>query len=264
MGNTRKCKKCLAIKPIGNFPVVKGKNEQVYHTHDCKECRKEYGRKWRLANADKLKLSKKQYHIDNRNHILERVKKWQSENREYKIKYQKDWYEKNKTRLLKLRKDYYFHNQDKILEYTHNNRDTITARMKLWRKTNKEKLQEHRKSYYENNKEKEKENSKRYSAENPLSKRISEAKRRAQKNKSIENYDNDDVELLYIIQRGKCVYCQKDLTDNFEVDHMRPLSRGGSNGPDNIQLLCQKCNRSKWTDTHEEYLVKLGMEIFAD
>ena len=42
---------------------------------------------------------------------------------------------------------------------------------------------------------------------------------------------------------GKCTRC--DSRENLEYDHIIPLSRGGSNTARNIELLCEKCNRSK-------------------
>jgi len=42
---------------------------------------------------------------------------------------------------------------------------------------------------------------------------------------------------------GKCTRC--DSRENLEYDHIVPLSRGGSNTARNIELLCEKCNRSK-------------------
>jgi 5-methylcytosine-specific restriction endonuclease McrA len=43
--------------------------------------------------------------------------------------------------------------------------------------------------------------------------------------------------------QGRCVHCgsQKKL----EYDHTLPVSKGGSNTARNIQLLCERCNRSK-------------------
>lgn len=37
------------------------------------------------------------------------------------------------------------------------------------------------------------------------------------------------------------VYC----TTNLEVDHMLPLSKGGSNEYDNLWLLCRECHKDK-------------------
>lgn len=44
---------------------------------------------------------------------------------------------------------------------------------------------------------------------------------------------------------GKCARCGS--RENLEYDHIIPVSKGGSNTTRNIELLCEKCNRSKGT-----------------
>lgn len=57
---------------------------------------------------------------------------------------------------------------------------------------------------------------------------------------------------------GLCHYCHKKLTlDDCHIDHMTPISRGGSNDDDNLTLACPECNESKGTLTENEYLLKI-------
>lgn len=41
----------------------------------------------------------------------------------------------------------------------------------------------------------------------------------------------------------KCCWCSS--TDKLEIDHKKPYSKGGSNHPNNLQVLCKSCNSSK-------------------
>ena len=56
---------------------------------------------------------------------------------------------------------------------------------------------------------------------------------------------NDIVKTLMVSQNCLCVYCKKDIRDNFHVDHIYPVARGGTNTDDNVQLLCPECNLAK-------------------
>jgi hypothetical protein len=49
--------------------------------------------------------------------------------------------------------------------------------------------------------------------------------------------------IVYTRDGGKCKCCGG--YENLEYDHIIPYSCGGSSDVSNIQLLCQKCNRSK-------------------
>ncbi|WP_405016408.1 HNH endonuclease [Kitasatospora sp. NBC_00070] len=45
---------------------------------------------------------------------------------------------------------------------------------------------------------------------------------------------------------GTCVACTVDyLPSALEVDHIQPLSKGGTDTADNVQLLCKGCHRAK-------------------
>lgn len=53
---------------------------------------------------------------------------------------------------------------------------------------------------------------------------------------------------------GSCAYCSLPLTlDTMEVDHVVPLSRGGTEHNFNVTAACLPCNRSKGARTPEEW-----------
>ena len=65
--------------------------------------------------------------------------------------------------------------------------------------------------------------------------------------------------VLFGRQEGKCAGCKIEfLFKIMEVDHVVPRSRGGTDHPENLQLLCPNCNRIKG-DREMAYLVaRLG------
>lgn len=50
-----------------------------------------------------------------------------------------------------------------------------------------------------------------------------------------------------------CAYCATE-DGPFEIDHVIPISRGGSHEPDNLTVACRPCNRSKKDRTPDEWL----------
>lgn len=61
-------------------------------------------------------------------------------------------------------------------------------------------------------------------------------------------------------QDYKCVYCGKDLIAGYHADHIVPLTKGGSNWGDNIQMLCQTCNNKKYVKLPWDYEKEIGYE----
>lgn len=70
-------------------------------------------------------------------------------------------------------------------------------------------------------------------------------RRYARKHGAIGEHTATDIDCLYINQRGLCAYCGCKLNGKYHVDHIIPLSRGGSNNADNLTLTCARCNLSK-------------------
>lgn len=83
-------------------------------------------------------------------------------------------------------------------------------------------------------------------------------KRRMERNRSITNPQRKR-KILYERQGGVCAKCGKPLQiddnksiDNYlTIDHILPVSRGGSNCLHNLKGLCYKCNIEKQDDLEE-------------
>ena len=70
--------------------------------------------------------------------------------------------------------------------------------------------------------------------------------RRQERMRGRGSYSGLDVERLIVRQRGCCAICGCSLVvDGFHVDHVRPVSKGGFNTVDNLQILCGPCNLKK-------------------
>ena len=67
--------------------------------------------------------------------------------------------------------------------------------------------------------------------------------------------------VLFGQQEGRCNGCQTEFPFRaFDVDHIVPQSRGGTDHPDNLQLLCSHCNRVKG-NRPQEYLIARLREL---
>ena len=94
------------------------------------------------------------------------------------------------------------------------------------------------------------------------------------------NYWDKDAVLLGLRAEFKCEYCGKNLlasVDNYkewQVDHIVPLSKGGTDDFDNLALSCRTCNvclKNKWNplqDSNEklnrEQLIKKTKEYITN
>ena len=93
---------------------------------------------------------------------------------------------------------------------------------------------------------------KRWKKENPNKVNEIESKRRAVKLKAdIGDIPEDYFEQLMGFQDSRCVYCR--VKTKLTIDHVIPLSRGGSHSWENLVLACQTCNSSKHNKLLEEW-----------
>jgi 5-methylcytosine-specific restriction endonuclease McrA len=77
-------------------------------------------------------------------------------------------------------------------------------------------------------------------------------KRRAAIHGANGSHSADNIADLFDEQEGRCPYCDVFLR-SWHVDHKTPLTRGGANCRDNLQLTCATCNTRKHTKTDAEF-----------
>ena len=133
-------------------------------------------------------------------------------------------------------------------EYAARLRLTNPERPKLAKATynakHPDRVLQHARETYGRRKEEAQAKHKEWLARNPHKRREHEAARRAKASRT-ERYTAADVDRLLVLQKSRCVYCKRSIKAKFHVDHIVPISKGGSNSPKNIQLLCQPCNQMK-------------------
>ena len=133
------------------------------------------------------------------------------------------------------------------LEWQKNNRESCRRTHKKWRDRNIEKLRAEAKSNYYKDYFK-----------NRIVKRVCDAARRAREYGAVGRFTVLDALRLLSTQRHLCAVCSVDIVGKYHIDHMTPLSRGGTNERVNIQLLCVSCNTSKAARTMTEFAAYRG------
>lgn len=63
---------------------------------------------------------------------------------------------------------------------------------------------------------------------------------------------------LLSLQRGRCAVCKCDCRDNYHVDHIYPISKGGDSSAENLQILCATCNISKGAKEPTDFMRSRG------
>ena len=70
---------------------------------------------------------------------------------------------------------------------------------------------------------------------------------------------------LFRAQKGRCAYCgYTHRTRYLVIDHKHPVSRGGGDEIDNLQLLCNSCNMRKGIQSDEEFRYRYQQLLAAD
>lgn len=269
------CTKCSTEKPLTDFHKHRAGKFGVRSI--CKTCAKKYVE----DNRDSSRAYQKQYEEKNKEkRKLARHEKYVA-NKEKVALQAKAWREANPERVKQNRHDHYLRNKEKTIEqgrqWRKNNADRHRETCVKYRELNRERMVEYTKNYYAENKDRYSEQGAKWYTENKDRKNKSASewkranldkireynnRRRAMRLAAGDDYTTEEAAAILEAQRHLCAnsLCQADLSViKKHLDHKTPLVRGGGNGANNLQWLCQKCNLSKGRLTNEEWQAKLQM-----
>lgn len=125
-------------------------------------------------------------------------------------------------------------------------REQIYAQQKRWRDANLERSRATRREWERKNPDKVRAKRQRLLAKHPERyrkiARAAEYRRKARELNAPGNATVDQILARWAYYGSKCWICGKDAE---HTDHVKPLSKGGSNWPANLRPACSSCNRAK-------------------
>ena len=134
------------------------------------------------------------------------------------------------------------------------NRDRRLAYLQTWREQNRDKIRDGCRQYQAVHRTEINEMKRRYRAarveETRAAHRIYAARRRALKAAAVGTFSKEQWASRCDVFGWRCAYCHTSVTAaTVQIDHIIPLSRGGTNWPSNLAPSCEYCNKSKGPQT---------------
>lgn len=186
--------------------------------HKDPEKRREYSRRYRIANHQKALDYEKQYRNNNREKIREKIRSWKKSHTEKVKIHNQAYYLKNRERI-----------NERIRNYVINNRSKVNERHRRWNSKNPEKVTKKHMQWERTHPESAMKNKQEWAKENPTKIRTSHLKRHF-------GITEEEYQELLKKQGGVCAICGSPPTKKslyVDHDHGTGVIRG---------LLCGKCN----------------------
>ena len=84
-------------------------------------------------------------------------------------------------------------------------------------------------------------------------KRTDNSRRAALRRNALGSFTHQEWQAKLEEYNYKCAYCGNPLDEDITIDHITPISRGGSHNINNLAPAHKVCNSSKYNKTLEEY-----------
>jgi 5-methylcytosine-specific restriction endonuclease McrA len=209
------------------------------------------------ALAEAARQRAKEWYENNKERAAEAQRTYRAEHKEQVAATFKAWKKANKERMRELNK------QSSKRRREHNN-----ERRRKYRSANQAKTSQKNAEYYERTKEQRQAYSRKWWAENLAMARMYAHERRAREAAVGGKHAAEDAHKLWLHYDKKCavVDCDKPIEDGgkragYCMDHVIPLSRGGTNDFTNFQILCKSHNSQKKNRTNEEWITLFNIHL---
>lgn len=227
----KSCCRCQQVKPAADFPKARRETDGLKAY--CKECGKADRADWYRHNADREKA---------------KVVAYQKENPDKAKMWQKKAQENGRAKFNAKKAQRYQNKKEEIrssirLKYASDN-------------TFRSAIINDRIKHYWVDPEKGRQKSAAWRRANPDKRRAFSNAYRARKVSAPGECSGDDWIAILNYHNGRCAYCLRCEAEagTLAMEHMLPLSRGGTNDPDNIVPGCKSCNSSKNDKTPLEFV----------
>lgn len=207
--------------------------------HYCKPCEAKRIADWRAANPEKVRAQKRDWAKKNPASVkAARLKVWAQHG----------------ERILQERKDRYAADP----QFAQRSKASAKASWERHKQIYSHRLWEY--SQREDVKVRNRQRVREWQQQNPDAVNANVQTRRARERGAVGVYSSADIASLLSGQCACCCYCDGDISGGkHTVEHLQPLSRGGSNWPSNLALACSSCNACKGAKTVQEFLEFLAL-----
>jgi hypothetical protein len=238
------CTKCGETKPITKFG--KSTKQKDGYNNQCKDClyirdskyRKEHPeisrksvRKWKKTHPEAAAALDLKYRIQHRSEAVARSRKYYSEHREARNLAQKEYYETHKEEISIRQAEYYLKHKQEVI-----------SRVRGYYKNHREEYRKVKLEYYLTHKE--------------MWVASSNNRRAGLRGVKLTTEIIKEIKMDY---GGLCPYCNKKIEVG-HIDHIIPVSKGGTNARENLAWVCASCNLRKHNKSLLEFLI-CRMEI---
>ena len=210
---------------------------------------------WKDAHREQVRAEGRAYSKANR----DRANAWKAANRE-EVNAAGRAYRQRKP---EVHRGYYARNKERFRVYAQSyyltNAEAVKQRVKAWREEHPGRLYEIRRAWYLVNADAVKRRVWDWCEANPEANRAIKQRRRARERGAEGTYEADDILRIGEAQGWKCHWCGKPAKRKYHVDHIVPLSKGGTNWPSNLAISCGPCNVRKGASDPFAFANRLGL-----